>query len=121
MTSAPSGQGPRTCPAHPPRLALKSRLLLALAAVICAAAWGVDEGAFEAAGTVIRSRFLLDGTMAESAGVGGNVRIRDETALKAKLDRIRQAGPEHLHIISDFDYTMTSFMHNGKRAASTHR
>eukprot|EP00911_Craspedida_sp_UC1_P002839 UC1_evm3s2080 len=49
------------------------------------------------------------------------VSVTDPVALEAKIQRIRKAGTSQLHVIADFDYTLTRFAIGGVRCASTHR
>ncbi|KAI8616371.1 pyrimidine 5'-nucleotidase-domain-containing protein [Chytriomyces sp. MP71] len=46
--------------------------------------------------------------------------IRDRAAVTDKLQRIKADGIDKLHLISDFDMTMTRFWLNGVRSPSTH-
>ncbi|KAI9315417.1 HAD-like domain-containing protein [Obelidium mucronatum] len=48
------------------------------------------------------------------------VRIQDIEAVRAKVRTIEAKGIDALHVISDFDMTMTRFWHNGTRSPSTH-
>ncbi|ORY36751.1 HAD-superfamily hydrolase [Rhizoclosmatium globosum] len=48
------------------------------------------------------------------------IRIKNEDAVKAKISSIHAKGTSSLHVISDFDMTMTKFWHNGARSPSTH-
>ncbi|KAJ3063791.1 5'-nucleotidase, cytosolic III-like [Podochytrium sp. JEL0797] len=48
------------------------------------------------------------------------IRIRNVAAVKAKMEQIQAGGIDKLHIISDFDMTMTRFWLNGARSPSTH-
>ena len=42
--------------------------------------------------------------------------IKDERQLKKKIDRIKLGGPNQLHVISDFDRTLTkAFTMNGEK------
>ncbi|KAJ3309404.1 hypothetical protein HDV04_006191 [Boothiomyces sp. JEL0838] len=48
------------------------------------------------------------------------VRIKDLETFIAKLLQIKKQKFEHLHIIADFDMTLTKYWHNGKRSLSSH-
>ncbi|KAI9188173.1 hypothetical protein H9P43_002564 [Blastocladiella emersonii ATCC 22665] len=46
--------------------------------------------------------------------------VRDPAAVAAKVAQLLADGPSHLHIISDFDMTMTKYLVNGERGPSSH-
>ncbi|KAI9326831.1 pyrimidine 5'-nucleotidase-domain-containing protein [Zopfochytrium polystomum] len=75
-----------------------------------------------------RCRALLsaaDSAVADStdaaAAAAGSVYIRDRNAVLDKLQRLVRGGKDALHIISDFDFTMTRYWVNGERGPATHR
>ncbi len=43
---------------------------------------------------------------------------KDKEQFFAKLERFKKLGPNHLQIVSDFDYTISSFKLNGKSSES---
>ncbi|KAI8834540.1 pyrimidine 5'-nucleotidase [Chytriomyces cf. hyalinus JEL632] len=49
-----------------------------------------------------------------------HILIRNRDAVADKLKNIRKGGIDQLHVISDFDMTMTRFWDNGARSPSTH-
>lgn len=49
-----------------------------------------------------------------------DVVIADISILKEKIRTIKLAGAKSLHIVSDFDQTLTKGFHNGKRAPSSY-
>ena len=52
---------------------------------------------------------------------GTRLRIRDPSALAAKLSAMQQARPERLQIVSDFDRTLSRYRErNGKKTLSSH-
>ena len=52
---------------------------------------------------------------------GSRLRIRDPSALAAKLAAMQQARPERLQIVSDFDRTLSRYRErNGKKTLSSH-
>lgn len=48
------------------------------------------------------------------------VLVRDPTAVESKLASLASAGLEHVHVVSDFDRTLTQFEHQGRRVDSCH-
>ncbi|KJE91881.1 hypothetical protein CAOG_009602 [Capsaspora owczarzaki ATCC 30864] len=55
-----------------------------------------------------------------SSQQNGRIIIGNSEAFQAKLEAIVQGGPQSLQVISDFDMTLTRFLYNGKRGASSH-
>ncbi|XP_030649555.1 cytosolic 5'-nucleotidase 3-like [Chanos chanos] len=49
-----------------------------------------------------------------------SVSMRDPQRVEETLNSMRQAGPNTLQVISDFDMTLTRFAHNGKRCPTCH-
>ncbi|ORZ37930.1 pyrimidine 5'-nucleotidase-domain-containing protein [Catenaria anguillulae PL171] len=49
-----------------------------------------------------------------------HIHIRNPADLAEKLARIFADGPHHLHIVSDYDMTMTKYWINGVRGPSSH-
>ncbi|XP_061611592.1 7-methylguanosine phosphate-specific 5'-nucleotidase-like isoform X1 [Phyllopteryx taeniolatus] len=49
-----------------------------------------------------------------------SVLMRQRDRVEETLDAMQQAGAASLHVISDFDMTLTRFAHNGKRVPTTH-
>jgi len=47
-----------------------------------------------------------------------NILISNQENLDKKIDDIRQDGASKLHIVSDFDKTLTRFANNGERNGS---
>ncbi|KAJ3359695.1 hypothetical protein GGF32_009040 [Allomyces javanicus] len=46
--------------------------------------------------------------------------VRNVDKVAAKMAQILADGPEHVHVVSDFDMTMTKFWVNGSRGPSSH-
>ncbi|XP_057681282.1 7-methylguanosine phosphate-specific 5'-nucleotidase-like [Corythoichthys intestinalis] len=49
-----------------------------------------------------------------------SVLMRRRDKVEETLEAMREAGAARLHVISDFDMTLTRFAHNGKRVPTTH-
>ncbi|XP_049615457.1 7-methylguanosine phosphate-specific 5'-nucleotidase-like isoform X1 [Syngnathus scovelli] len=49
-----------------------------------------------------------------------SVLMRERHQVEETLDAMQIAGSASLHVISDFDMTLTRFAHNGKRVPATH-
>ncbi|KAJ3132134.1 5'-nucleotidase, cytosolic III [Physocladia obscura] len=49
-----------------------------------------------------------------------SIRIKNKSAVEAKLTQIESDGISKVHVISDFDMTITRYWHNGVRSPSTH-
>ncbi|XP_061822660.1 7-methylguanosine phosphate-specific 5'-nucleotidase-like isoform X1 [Nerophis lumbriciformis] len=49
-----------------------------------------------------------------------SVLMRERRRVEKKLHAMRQEGPGSLHVIADYDMTLTRFAHNGKRVPTTH-
>nr|XP_057917581.1 7-methylguanosine phosphate-specific 5'-nucleotidase-like isoform X2 [Doryrhamphus excisus] len=49
-----------------------------------------------------------------------SVLIRERRRVEKTLHALQQEGAGSLHVISDFDMTLTKFAHNGKRVPTTH-
>ncbi|XP_054622879.1 7-methylguanosine phosphate-specific 5'-nucleotidase-like [Dunckerocampus dactyliophorus] len=49
-----------------------------------------------------------------------SVLIGERSRVEETLHAMRQEGASSLHVISDFDMTLTKFAHNGKRVPTTH-
>ncbi len=49
-----------------------------------------------------------------------NIKAKDWAKLEDKLNKIVEGGRSSVHIISDFDMTLTKYWHNGERSPSTH-
>ncbi|KAJ3323836.1 hypothetical protein HDV06_001206 [Boothiomyces sp. JEL0866] len=62
----------------------------------------------------------IDKLIAWSKDTENNVHIRDVESFTRKLLQINQQKSEHLHIIADFDMTLTKYWQNGKRSLSSH-
>jgi HAD superfamily hydrolase (TIGR01544 family) len=52
--------------------------------------------------------------------VTSNIHIADRERVLQKISTLDSQGADNLHIISDFDMTMTKYWHNGKRSISSH-
>jgi len=50
----------------------------------------------------------------------GNVEIKDFESVENKLLKIIRDGKDKLHLISDFDMTITKYWYNGSRSPSSH-
>jgi 5'-nucleotidase len=49
-----------------------------------------------------------------------NVHIKDMEMVTSKLVKLHEQKAEHIHIIADFDNTLTQYWDNGKRSLSSH-
>ncbi|KAI8844758.1 pyrimidine 5'-nucleotidase [Chytridium lagenaria] len=58
--------------------------------------------------------------LVEAAKADPTIRVRDFAALQRKLEDVLEGGKSKLHIISDFDMTMTRYWMNGSRSPSSH-
>lgn len=48
------------------------------------------------------------------------VHIKDVPTVEQKLCSLVEGGADNLHVVSDFDMTLTKYWHNGQRSVSTH-
>src|SRR6478736_3739869 len=49
-----------------------------------------------------------------------NIRIKNYPQVLSKLLQINKQKTQHLHLIADFDMTLTKYWYNGKRSLSSH-
>ncbi|KAI8893418.1 pyrimidine 5'-nucleotidase [Globomyces pollinis-pini] len=49
-----------------------------------------------------------------------NIQIKDWDSVANKIMKFNQQKTEHIHIIADFDMTLTKYWENGKRSRSSH-
>ncbi|KAJ3091332.1 hypothetical protein HK102_000924 [Quaeritorhiza haematococci] len=59
-------------------------------------------------------------TLLERLSTDPTLCIKDVEAVKKKLQAIVADGTSHVHIISDFDMTLTRYWDNGQRSVSSH-
>ncbi|KAH6571067.1 hypothetical protein BASA60_007345 [Batrachochytrium salamandrivorans] len=62
----------------------------------------------------------IEALMALAADSKNNIFIQDTHKVTEKLSKLDADGVELLHIITDFDMTLTQYWHDGARSMSTH-